>query len=234
MAESLPSPARGGSPLLAGLISRALADGADSGAINALSEHLHRDFAPGLSRHIARLSGAGPDSDRVQELTQRTWVAFWEAVRARRYDPAKSAPSTFMYAIAHVIVLRERRSAAREVRRAESRSELAISSESRSAEISEALGLADQIERVRAALTGREGVLTPDERTTLRMIGQGATDRELATLLGVSPSTAHQRKKTALARFAEWLSAERAGGPSAAVPNCEQTRGDHVIPGPKP
>lgn len=233
MAQPAPSSPRGGSPRLAGLISRALAQDSGADEIHALSEQLHREFAPGLARHIARLAGSPPESDHVQELTQRTWIAFWDAVRNRRYDPARAAPSTFMYAVAHIIVLRERRDAARETRRAQARIEQADRS-SLSGEVSEALILVDQIERVREALAGREGDLSPDERTALRIIGQGGTDRELARLLGISPSTAHHRKKHALARLADWLSSARADAPSAPALDREEHKDGQLLSEPTP
>jgi len=188
--------------------------------LDDIHTNLHRALSPGLTRHLAKAlkEPADPPSDRVQELAQRTWIAFWQALRDGKYDPAKASLSTYLYAISHTMRLRLAREEGRQSRH-DSTSDLDQSAEP-SPEPADLLELAAHIDRVRSLLSGQHGDLSPEERAALRGIGEEQTDRELARRLGISPSTAHARKKTALQRLADLLS-RPIGEPRRAPPGAE-------------
>lgn len=137
------------------------------------------------------------NDDTAEELTQRTWAAVWSSVASGRYDPNRSAISTYVYAVArnvHRQWLAERKPAG-------------VAPES-SAAAPDPLYEAEVIDAVRRALRepGAAG-LSPEDATILRAIGRGdeGSDRSLAVLLGIAPSTAHARKKAALATLRAYL-----------------------------
>lgn len=208
--DQSPGP-RSGAPSLDEL-SRAALTGSDQ-AIAAL----HARLTPGLTRHFVRKLGAGAvHSDSADELAQRTWIAFWEALRAGRYDPARARLTTFLYAVAHITWLRDRREAGRTPPPG-----LASLDHADGQSPHDAAELAASIDLVRTLIGGRvAGVgLSEDDRATLRAIADGRTDRELAHLLGVSPSTAHARKRAALARLAELLDPHAPNAPAGRAPH---------------
>ena len=159
----------------------------------------HERFGPGLRRFFEARVGR----DRgAEELYQETWAALWESVRAGRYDPSRAALSTFLYAIATKIWLRYRRGHAAGARRAAGViDDLAERALSRAAGPGDEAGLAELIERVVRCVSGESGGLSEDERAVLLAVARGASDRDLAKLLGVAPSTAHARRATAFAKL---------------------------------
>lgn len=189
--------------------------------VDDIHTNLHRALSPGLTRHLAKAlkEPADPPSDRVQELAQRTWIAFWQAIRDGKYDPAKASLSTYLYAISHTMRLRLAREEGRQSRNAGTSADFEQQAD-RSEEPTDLLELAARIDRVRSLLSGQHGGLSPEERAALRGIGEEQTDRELAQRLGISPSTAHTRKKTALQRLADLLS-RPIGEPRRAPPGAE-------------
>jgi len=182
-------------------LSRA-AIGGDSAAL----ARLHARLTPGLSRHFARKLGPGEPraSDEADELTHRTWIAFWEALRDRKYDPAKARLTTFLYAVSHIVWMRR----GREVGRAPNDGRaVSDATADRAAGPADAAEIAGTLDLLRGVVAGIEG---PDEfseadRQALRGVAADRTDRELAEEMGVSPSTAHSRKKSALDRLAGFL-----------------------------
>jgi RNA polymerase sigma factor (sigma-70 family) len=58
-------------------------------------EQLFRHFAPRVKAYMARTGGNG---QQAEELMQETMIAVWN--KAERYDPAKGAASTWIFAIA--------------------------------------------------------------------------------------------------------------------------------------
>lgn len=80
---------------------RSLADLAAAAAQGnaAAFEALHKRLSGGLRKLFVERSGGR--SDVADDLIQRTWVGVWQALRSGRYDPARSAISTFVYAVGH-------------------------------------------------------------------------------------------------------------------------------------
>lgn len=202
----------GAAPSLDDLSRAALA-----GHESALAQ-LHARLTPGLVRHFTRKlgPGAGPASDEADELAQRTWIALWEAIRDRKYDPSKARLTTFLYAVSHVVWMRHRRDRQRlspdSGARFEPESDLAASPPS-------ATFLAGELERVRQVLSGSTSTgLTEADRQVLRGIADGRTDRELAEQMGLSASTAHGRKKAALAKLSQVLREREIGEDTGRAP----------------
>src|SRR5215470_7244498 len=65
----------------------------------AAFEQIHRRLSGGLIRFF--LTRTRGQASVAEELAQTTWVHLWRSLRDRRYDPARSAISTFVYAIGH-------------------------------------------------------------------------------------------------------------------------------------
>lgn len=166
----------------------------------------HRRYSTGLRAYFVR---RGVDGGKAEELAQQTWATLWGAVRAGRYDPGRAALSTFLYAIAANVWLRDRRASGRRGGGADAAAERILG---RSEDPAPPAELAELLDAVRDCMTGRAGGLPEDVREVLVGLGRGESDRELARRLGVSPSTAHARRARALGLLREALSAERGGG----------------------
>lgn len=179
---------------------------------------LHARFSRGLARHFERKLAALGARDAApadaDDLAQATWVAFWQAQRAGKYDPARAGVSTFLYAVAHIVWLRHGRERAR---RAPGSLECAEEPSLPSLAVGDEAGLAELIEAARLLLSGGAPGLTDTDREALRAISEGESDRRLAERSGASASTAHERKKAALRRFAQAL-AKRGFGPFSDDP----------------
>lgn len=181
---------------------------ADPAAVSALYQRL----TPGLTRHFLRkLSGSrsvggGGNLDLAQELTQRTWIEFWRLLQAGRYDPARACCSTFLYAIAANIWLRSLRERGR-ARETGATDESAMSDAAAADLANDTHELAAAIEAVRAVVDGSDsrGGFDAADRDILRAIALGASERDLAVRLEVSPSTAHERKRGILERLERYL-----------------------------
>ncbi len=147
----------------------------------------------------------------AEDLAQRTWHAAWKAVSSGVYDPSRASMTTFIHGVAHTIA----RGAATEFARAANRKPpepVAIES----ADLSVLVEEAEMVDRVRAALRGEApgAGLTPDEIGVLQLVSRGVGDRELAKQLGVAPSTANARKRSAMQKLAGYL--ESGGVPNRA------------------
>ncbi len=171
----------------------------------ALQERAQTTLGPGLARHFARkLAAIGADEGDAAELCQRTWIEFWGALASGRHDPARARVSTFLYAVAQIVWMRELRRRGREtarVRTLEPGWEMPSEADGPDA----AAELAAQVDAVRRVMQGQAGDLSAADRAVLRAIAEGATDREVASRLEVSPSTAHERKKAVLERLGSVL-----------------------------
>jgi RNA polymerase sigma factor (sigma-70 family) len=168
---------------------------AAAGGDRASFESLHRRLSGGLRKLF--LERSGNKSDVADDLIQRTWVGVWQALSSGRYDPSRSAISTFVYAVAHKMWLQHLRArpAPRDPIPAEA---LPILDEP-------AADLAEVLDAIRATLRGDSGDLTTDERAVLRLCGAGASDRDLAARLSISPSTANARKRAAFEKLRRHL-----------------------------
>lgn len=187
------------------------AAGGDRDAVEAL----HRRLEPGLRRlFLKRTAGREEIAD---DLCQRTWAACWRALALGKYDPRRSAFSTYLYAIGSRVWLEHLRQSGR----AEPVSELTSYEADLAGEDPAAQArLAEVIHLVRESLAGREGDLPEEDRWILREVGAGATDRDLARRIGVAPSTINARKRQALERLRRLLASRGVRGDSP-----EQGRG---------
>ena len=83
------------------------AAGGDEGAFAAL----HQRLGGGLFRLF--LDRTGGRSELADDFSQKTWVAVWQALIAGKYDPARAAISTFVYAVGYRVWLQHMRSTGR-------------------------------------------------------------------------------------------------------------------------
>lgn len=187
-------------------LGRALAADPPGGpAARAAFEALHARLGPGVTRFF--LKRLGRDHDTADDLAQRAWAGFWDAARRARFDPERSSPSTFLYAIALKTWLSHCRAAGR----APDEQDLlaaGVAREPADAPVPDAAAHAELLEAIRRVLAGGDDSgLTADEILVLRAIAQGVTDRSLAGQLGVSASTAHARKRSAFQKLRRRLGA---------------------------
>lgn len=178
----------------------ALAAAASAGD-QAAFERIHRRLAGGLLRIL--LQRTGGRADIAEELAQKTWVVVWEALRDRKYDPARSALTTYIYAISHKVWLQYIRSVGRgQALPADAESWASLGD----AEPVSVAGMAELLQAVRASMDGTEpDALTPDERALARAVAAGHSDRSLAKLLGLAPSTTNVRKKAVFEKIRRFL-----------------------------
>lgn len=162
----------------------------------AFDHAVHR-LSPGLERLLGKRTNG--DSIEAQELCQQAWTEVWASMVQKRYDPKKAAFSTFAYAVAHKVWLRHLRATGRATP-----PEWAALDESEES-APETIDHSSKIDLVRSLLRGSVGDLTEDERWILRSAAAGVTDRELATRLGIAPSSANARKQAAMAKLREFL-----------------------------
>jgi len=183
----------------------ALARAAMSGNEPAF-EHIHRRLGAGLHRFfLKRTRGQADVSD---ELAQRTWMQAWKSLRDRRYDPARAAISTFVYAIGHHVWLQHRRSTATGLSITAESERLFQLVESNEDDPARIMAAAEVLEAVRESLRGDRGAdgLSDEERVVIRATAAGQSERELAAKLGVAASTIHARKTAAFAKMRRKLS----------------------------
>lgn len=154
-------------------------------------------FGPWVRRTL--LQRVSNRHDIADDLSQRVWKGVFQALKDGRYDPARSAISTFIYAVMQNVHREFARRETRQVKHAESAAQLRI--EPADADPSSLMDEAEAIDRVRAAIDGTLAGLQPADADVLKLLALGVTDRELARKLNVSPSTAHARKKAALDRL---------------------------------
>lgn len=176
-------------------------------------EQLHQRLSGGLRQFFAQ---RGCDDAALRdELVQRTWIAVWTAIREGRYDPARSAITTFAYGTALNLwlqQLRPRQGAGPlpddDVR------ELGLfgthdpATFARSCELLEAVRVC-----VRARNTPYE--LDEVEREIAEALSHGVSERQVAQQLGLAPSTINVRKRSAMQKLRMCLRAKGfSDGPS--------------------
>lgn len=190
---------------------RSLSDLASSAAAGdrVAVDALHRRLEPGLRRLFLKRTGGREEI--AEDLCQRTWTACWRALALGKYEPARAAFSTYLYAIGSRVWLEHLRRAGR----AEPMSELtAYEADLAGDDPAAHARLAEVIHLVRECLAGRDGDLAEEDRWILREVGAGATDRELAKRMGVAPSTVNARKRQALERLRRLLASRGVRGDS--------------------
>jgi len=165
---------------------------AAAGGSRAAFEAIHTRLAPGLRR---LLLDRGCDAATVDDLCQKTWTGTWEACAARRYDPRRSSIATFVYAVMNNVWVEHLRGKGRRDAFTALSEDVPVFGGSPG----DAAPAAEALQRMRAALASTE--FTEQERWTLRLVAEGASDRAIAQRLGVAPSTAHQTRQAALAKL---------------------------------
>lgn len=181
--------------------------------------HLHRRVGAGVRRLLLKRSGGR--EDLVDDLCQRTWQSTYAALRDGKYDPSRSAITTFVYAIANNAWLTHLRVYAREhgysgsgvsVREALPK----VDPKAPTAAPADAAAQAEMLELVRKCLSenGPAG-LTEQERYVVRAIAAGESDRGLARRLGVSSSTVNIRKHSGYDKIRTYLAS--VGGEALAA-----------------
>lgn len=174
-----------------------LAARAAQGDHDALSE-LHRRLSGGLVRWFQRTWPQDPE--RCDSLAHETWTLVWQSLRDGRYDPRRAAITTFAFAIAGNMRLRELRRIGKSFQSQSSDDSQEIDSDP-----AESLERASLLETVRRVLVDPEAGLQESDRVILGLLARGMGDRDIARELGVSPSTGHERKRKALERLASLL-----------------------------
>ncbi|MDP1662298.1 MAG: sigma-70 family RNA polymerase sigma factor [Phycisphaerales bacterium] len=152
----------------------------------------HAALAAWVKRRLTELTA---DPHAGEDLSQRTWLAVWEAVRDGRYDPQRAAMTTYVYAVSQNVFRNWARSRATSASHAPAiAAERATGAAPRVDPIEEA----EVIDELRRALRDGAPGLTAGQLQALQLLSLGLTDRELARALAVAPSTAHARKREAL------------------------------------
>lgn len=166
---------------------------------------LHLRVGTGLRRVLLKRSGGR--ADLVDDLLQTTWAAVWEALRSGRYDPARGAITTFVYAVGNNAWLTHLRRSGRAGGAGSIGSSDGIERDAVTVEaIDSAMAEAELIDAVRVCVReeGRAG-LSEQERVIVRGMAGGESDRALARRLGLSCSTVNVKKQRALEKIREHL-----------------------------
>lgn len=182
----------------------ALADRAARGD-DAAFEALHQRLDGGLRRFFGRRSGADPGT--LDELASQTWTVVWQALRNGRYDPTRSAFTTYLYAVGYKIWLQHRRQRSRAALPLDGLDEFVAGEDSSAGDPSGTIALAELIDAVRDCLdqATTRAALTLDERQIVEGVIRGATERELARTLNIAASTVNARKQSAYKKLAACL-----------------------------
>lgn len=181
----------------------------DQGAYQELDSRLR----PALTRmYVARV---GANRELSEDLAQRAMVGVWEALNSGRFDPTRASIATYAYAVAHRVWLVHARKTSRM---------RAMGDQDANEEDPGGDGAGERdpdmsalLEAIRDCLAGRASAmdaLSEEDRWLLVAIGRGVTDRELAKRLGIAPSSAHGRKRSALAALSRALAEMGFSGPS--------------------
>lgn len=180
--------------------------GADPAAdrAQAFFHEQHARLAPGLRRlFIDRTAGR---QDLAEELAQRAWALAWRALAAGKYDPARAAFSTFVYAIAQNVWLQHLRSSGQ---KQNNLTPLADDPSTSTLLPEDTAKLAEVVHLLRRVLRGElPAQLSEEERWIVRAIADGETDRGLAAKLRLSPSTANARKNSAFDKLRRFLASK--------------------------
>ena len=134
--------------------------------------------------------------------------------RSGRYDPDRAAITTFVYAVGNNAWLTHLRRSTRD--QARPTAETPVATGGRGEAAVDAMGEAEQIDAVRACLCDPAAAgLTEQERTIVRCIAAGESDRGLARRLGISCSTVNVRKHAGLVKIRQHLETYRKAHPKA-------------------
>jgi DNA-directed RNA polymerase specialized sigma24 family protein len=180
----------------------AAADGPAS-RLKQFFEEQHRRLSPGLRRFF--LERAAGRQELAEELSQKCWGLAWQALIAGKYDSARAAYSTFVYAIAQNVWLQYLRSAGQK-----QNTNAALQDDFGSGSVGfapeETAKTIELVDLLRAVLRGEhDAQLSEEERWIVRAVADGETDRGLAAKLKLSPSTANARKNAAFDKLRRFL-----------------------------
>jgi len=177
----------------------------EAAALRRLFENNHERLSPGLRRFF--LERTNGKDELADELCQRAWTLVWRATSDGRYDPARAAYSTFVYAVAQNVWLQHLRQMGRKSGATETLGDRETTASTDSME-----NIVDDVEIIdllRRVLRGEElESLSDQERWILTAVAQGETDRGLAAQLQVSASTANARKNTVFDKLRRFLAAK--------------------------
>lgn len=205
---------------------KALVSAAMSGNDDAF-ERLHDRYHHGLVRFF--LKRASGRIELADELSQKTWVLVWRALRESRYDPARAAISTFIYAVGQNVWLQHRRSSAIGPMAGGDFEDFSGLAQSTDDDPAGELAAAELLDSLREAIGshGHEYALTSVEREVVRGLEAGHSERGLADRLGVAASTVHARKVSAFEKLRRFLARRGFGesNSSAAVQSGESEEG---------
>lgn len=193
-------------------------------------EQIHRRVGAGVKRLLLRRSGGR--EDLVEEISQRTWTSVWQAVKAGKYDPSRSAITTFVYAVANNAWLTHLRGFARDRGYIEGAPgivpvEAAERLPGDTGETASAIAAAEELQAMRECLAEESPAgLSELERTIVRAIAAGETDRGLARRLNLSSSTVNVRKHAAYEKIRVYMASRgfRANEDGAAANNTSTER----------
>lgn len=172
-------------------------------------EQIHHRVGTGLRRML--LTRSGGRDEQVDEVCQQVWTAVWKAIAEGKYDPSRSAITTFTYAVANNAWITHLRRFARDRGYVDGLpgtvSADALAGESTGeASVDELMAEAELVDRVRICLQDHAAAgLTDLERAIVSAIAAGEGDRALARRLGVSSSTVNVRKHAAYAKIRAFL-----------------------------
>lgn len=166
-------------------------------------DQIHHRLTGGL--HKLFMERTGNRVDAANDLCQRTWLAVWESLQSGRYDPARSAITTFIYAVGYKLWLQHLRTTGRPEAEAAMFAERSASREQEDPE--QAARTAELLEHVRKCLRNdpRNPILTEEERGIVRASAAGASDRDLARQLRIAASTLNARKQSAFEKIRRFL-----------------------------
>jgi DNA-directed RNA polymerase specialized sigma24 family protein len=134
-------------------------------------------------------------------------VALWEALRDGRYDPQRSALTTFLYGVGYKQYLQHARRTRSGLRLVSDLDAQAEEMFAQSDDPAEFVRVCERLDAVRAFVNGTAGGLDLSlaEREILSAIAAGESERQLAARLGLAPSTVNARKQLALQKLQDYL-----------------------------
>jgi RNA polymerase sigma factor (sigma-70 family) len=183
-------------------------------------DRLHELLDASLRAFVARRIRLHSDAETVIEISQQAWVAAWKALESNKYRSEVAAFNTFLYAIAHKLMLKHRGQLARN-RVGSLASDAAEQIAEVSREAAEELHVAHLLDCTRQILRDPSSAgLSSQETEVLSGLLEGATERSLSARLGAAASTVHARKQSAFAKIRQALTSagfseediERMGG----------------------
>ncbi|MFO0856445.1 MAG: RNA polymerase sigma factor [Phycisphaerales bacterium] len=146
--------------------------------------------------------------DLVDDLTQKSLLGLWQALKGGRYDPTRSAITTFAYAVGHKVWLQHMRATGRRDAAVDRYTRLvAVSRTAPENEDSDSMAHGAVLDALRSALSTPDTAaqLTDDERWLLRAWAGGESDRVLAKKMGIAASNVNVRKQRAYAKLKGYL-----------------------------